>query len=298
MIYNQSKNISIFDISNKDNTYYKKVGKTMKVNLFCYECGEFNYNIEFAIEKLKDSIECSFCNTKNRFRDSYYPHFTINDFKQTIKEMYRQNKSNLAQTLNTNYEMFNLNSTSDSVVTLQEYEKIYYLMDELLENEKKYSIDVKSKVTDDLEEILVKLYPTDTAIEIVSSLPLITTPYRKPLLILIASTIELLFNTYFEEVCKMEKLPKRDNPSIPKKIEYLDSNRVKSLKNHMDKYDEDFYLVWEKLRSNRNKIIHKNSIYISNKMLEDYMQLLELSINVFINITSELYREYYIKSTN
>jgi|GEM_PF-3970612 len=275
----------------------KKVGKTMKVNLFCYECGEFNYNIDFALEKLKDSIECNFCNTKNRFKDSYYPHFTINDFKQTIREMYRQNKSNLAQTLKTNYEMFNLNSTSESGVTLQGYEEIYYLMDELLENEKLYSIDAKSKVTDDLEEILIKLYPTDTAIEIVSSLPLIKTPYRKPLLILIASTIELLFNTYFEEVCKMEKLAKRDIPSIPLKIKHLDSNRVKSLKNQMDKYDEDFYLLWKQLRSNRNKIIHKNSIYISNKMIEENIQLLELSVYVFINLTSELYREYYIKST-
>ncbi|MEY2355577.1 hypothetical protein [Lysinibacillus capsici] len=268
----------------------------MKINLFCYECGEFEY--EKNLDGFStNGIDCNFCGTKNRFKDSYYPHFSVNEFIQTINEMDEQNKNNISQTIKTSYETFNTFNSSEINVTLQKYEEIYYLMDKLLENEKIYSIDAKSKVIDDLEEKLIKLYPTDTAIGIVSSLPFVKTHYRKPILILIASTIELLFNTYFEEVCKIEELPKKLTTSIPKKIEYLDSNRAKSLQNHMNNYDENFYFLWEQLRSKRNKIIHKNSLYISNKMIEDNMQLLKSSVFVFINLTSELYREIYIKPT-
>ncbi|PEA54964.1 hypothetical protein CON64_09755 [Bacillus pseudomycoides] len=267
----------------------------MTLTLFCYECGEVigSYNFDERSEILINGVECEFCGTKKRFKDCYYPHFSVKDFINTIEKMYEQNQSDFTQAIISSYEIFNINNSTKRSLSIEEYEKIYHSLDKLLEIEENYSIDVKSKAYDDLEDRLVKVYPTDIAVSIVSSLPVIKTPYRKPLVILIASTIELLFNIYFEEVCKIIGFPDENLLSIPSKIKYLDSSRSKSLQQYMKKYDENFYLLWSKLRTKRNKIIHKNSLYISNNMIEDYMKLLKLSIIIFMNITSELYREQY-----
>ncbi|PEP56251.1 hypothetical protein CN564_18110 [Bacillus pseudomycoides] len=274
----------------------------MTVSFFCYECGEIieKYNFDKVQEKIVDGVECTFCGAQKRLKYCYYPHFSVNDFIKTIRELYEQNKDDLTKKLTSSYKIFNKIEDTHESLSLEDYTTIYHVLDSLLENEVEYSIDVKSRVFDNLEDKLVQLYPTDLAISIVSSLPLINTLYRKPIVILIASTIELLFNIYYEDACTIQDIPAPNKKflPIPRKIAHLDSNRNTSLEQIMKQYDESFYNSWSDLRTIRNKVIHKNSLYISNKMIEDYMNLLELSITVFINITSDLYRDNYASKNN
>ncbi|HDR8179189.1 TPA: hypothetical protein QC076_004377 [Bacillus cereus] len=269
----------------------------MTVSFFCYDCGEIieKYNFDTSHEKVFNGVVCKFCGAHKRLKHCYYPHFSVNDFVKTIQGLNKQNKDDLTEELTSAYKMLNKNAGTHEILSLEDYTKIYYILDNLLENEVEYSIDVKSRVVDHLEDKLVQWYPTDLAISIVSSLPLVNTLYRKPIVILIASTIELLFNIYYEDACTIQDIPapsKKFLP-IPRKIAHLDSNRNTSLEQLMKQYDENFYTSWDELRTIRNKVIHKNSLYISNKMIENYMNLLELSITVFIKLTSDLYREYY-----
>ena len=202
----------------------------MEMNYFCYICGEYEYKKDITKDFdniLKNGIKCNYCENTNRYKDTYYPKFTVNDFLQTTIELYEQDKNHLGKSINSSYEVFKNLCSKDSGVSYEKYEEYYYYFDKLLENKTEYSIDLKSKVLDDLEDELVKSYSDDTAIALVTSFTSIKTPYRKPLLILIASTIELLFNIYFEEVCSTIEPSPRQLKSIPQKIEYLD------LKNQM-----------------------------------------------------------------
>lgn len=271
------------------------------LSLFCYECGEIigDINLEQMLNISNYEIECNFCESRKRFKDCYYPHFSVKDFIKTIDKMYEQNKKNLTGEIKSAYKIFDEIKDTNDNFTLEEYTKIYHALDSLLEDEVKYSIDIKSNVYDNLEDVLVQMYPTDLAISIVASLHVINAPLRKPIVILIASTMELMFNIYYKDALRIGKIKEHSNPfvSLHKKIQYLNENRTKSLKQHIEQYDKDFYDLWDDLRKIRNKVIHSNSLYISNKMIEDYMTLLKISVTVFLNITSELYREYY-KSNN
>lgn len=271
--------------------------KLLTVSFFCYECGEIieKYNFDTVQEKIVDGVECTFCGAQKRLKYCYYPHFSVNDFIKTIQELYNQNKNDLTKKLTSTYKIFNEIEGTHENLSLEDYTTIYHILDSLLEDEVEYSIDVKSRVIDNLEDKLVQFYPTDLAISIVSSLPLINTPYRKPIVILIASTIELLFNVYYKDAIKIGKIKEHSDEflSLHRKIRYLDANRAKSLEQYIGQYDKDFYALWDDLRKIRNKVIHSNSLYISNKMIEDYMVLLKTSVTVFLNLTSELYREHY-----
>lgn len=271
------------------------------LSLFCYECGEIieDPNYKEILDIFDCEIECKFCGSEKRFRDCYYPHFSIKDFIKTTNKLYEQNKEDLTREIDSAYKLFEDMKDANEHFTLEEYTKIYHALDRLLEDEVKYSIDVKSNVYDNLEDILVQMYPTDLAISIVASLHFIKTPFRKPIVILIASTIELLFNVYYKDAIRIGKIEEHSDPflSLYRKIKYLDENRTKSLKQYIEQYDKDFYALWDGLRKIRNKVIHSNSLYISNKMIEDYMTILKTSVTVFLNMTSELYREQY-KSNN
>ncbi|PFY39132.1 hypothetical protein COL50_25235 [Bacillus toyonensis] len=267
------------------------------MSLFCYECGEIieDINLKQMLDISNYEIECNFCESRKRFKDCYYPHFSVKDFIKTIDTMYEQNKKNLTENIKSAYKIFDEIKDTNDNFTLEEYTKIYHILDHLLEDEVKYSIDIKSNVYANLEDTLVEMYPSDLAINIVASLHFIKTPFRKPIVILIASTIELLFNIYYKDALRIGKIDEHDNPflSITRKIKHLNKNRNKSLKQHIERYDKDFYDLWDDLRIIRNKVIHSNSLYISNKMIENYMNLLKKSITVFLNITSELYRNSY-----
>lgn len=272
-----------------------------KLSLFCYECGEIigDINLNQMLDISNYEIKCNFCESKKRFKDCYYPHFSVKDFIKTIDTMYEQNKKDLTENIKSAYKIFDKIKDANDNFTLEEYTKIYHILDHLLEDEVKYSIDIKSNVYANLEDTLVEMYPSDLAINIVASLHFIKTPFRKPIVILIASTIELLFNIYYKDTLRIGKIDEHDNPflSITGKIKYLNKNRNKSLKQHIERYDKDFYDLWDGLRIIRNKVIHSNSLYISNKMIEDYMNLLKNSITVFLNITSELYRNDYTSNS-
>ncbi|HFJ9436004.1 hypothetical protein [Bacillus thuringiensis] len=271
------------------------------MSLFCYECGEIigDINLNQMLDISNYEIKCNFCESKKRFKDCYYPHFSVKDFIKTIDTMYEQNKKDLTENIKSAYKIFDKIKDANDNFTLEEYTKIYHILDHLLEDEVKYSIDIKSNVYANLEDTLVEMYPSDLAINIVASLHFIKTPFRKPIVILIASTIELLFNIYYKDTLRIGKIDEHDNPflSITGKIKYLNKNRNKSLKQHIERYDKDFYDLWDGLRIIRNKVIHSNSLYISNKMIEDYMNLLKNSITVFLNITSELYRNDYTSNS-
>lgn len=273
--------------------------------LFCYKCGEIigDFNQDQVSEFIKNGVECGFCKNRTRFKDCYYPHFSINDFINTTNKLYEQEKRDLTEEINSAYTLLNKGKDANEDFSLEEYTKIYHVLDHLLEDEVQYSIDVKSKVYDNLEDELVQIYPIKLAIGIVNSLHFIKTSQRKPIVILIASTIELLFNVYYKDAIKIGGIRKiKKNKalllSLNKKIRYLDSNRTKSLKQYIKQYDKDFYILWDNLRIIRNKVIHSNSLYISNKMIEDYMTLLKASVTVFLKITSELYREHYINNNS
>lgn len=265
------------------------------LSLFCYECGEIigDCTHDQMSDFVKNGVECEFCKTRKRFRYCYYPHFSINDFIKTTNKLYEQNKKDLTEEINSAYKLFNKDKDANENFTLEDYTKIYHVLDHLLEDEVKYSIDNKSKVYDNLEDVLVQMYPIKLATRIVNSFHFINTSYRKPIVILIASTIELLFNTYYESAYEFQKFPKNNTTSIHYKIIHLDSHRTESLEHCMNKYDNNFYNLWRDLIKKRNKIIHYNSLYISNKMVEEYMKLLNMSVTIFMNITSELYREHY-----
>ncbi|MGK3616321.1 hypothetical protein [Bacillus cereus] len=244
---------------------------------------------------MENGVECGFCKTIKRFKDCYYPHFSINDFIKTLDTMYEQNQKKLTKDITSAYKIFDKIKDTNGNFTLEEYTKIYHVLDHLLEDEVKYSIDIKSNVYANLEDTLVEMYPSDLAMSIVASLHFIKTPFRKPIVILIASTIELLFNVYYKDALRIGKIDEHDNQflSLTGKIKYLNKNRTNSLKQHIERYDKDFYDLWDELRIIRNQVIHSNSLYISNKMIENYMNLLKKSITVFLNITSELFRNNY-----
>ncbi|MEH6891422.1 hypothetical protein V7024_17325 [Bacillus sp. JJ864] len=268
-----------------------------RLSLFCYECGEIIEDRDYKqiLDIFDCEIECKFCGSEKRFRDCYYPHFSIKDFVKTTNKLNEQNIEDLTREIDLAYKMFDDMKDANVHFTLEKYTNIYYELDLLLEDEVKYSIDIKSNVYDNLEDELVKMYPTDLAISIVASLHFIKTPYRKPIVILIASTIELLFNVYYKDALRIRKIKEHGDRfiSLNRKIKYLNENSTKSLKQHIEQYDKDFYDLWDDLRKIRNKVIHSNSLYISNKMIGDYMTLLKTSVTVFLNITSELYREHY-----
>lgn len=117
----------------------------------------------------------------------------------------------------------------------------------------------------------------------------------KSIVILSASLIEIVFKEYMFNliVSKTNKLTtekmmfKLSRRSIEEHLSQIDVFFEKDLKAEMEEFESGFYVKWTNLRKEeRNKLIHKNSIYISSKRVEEIFYLAKSSINIFSQLSN------------
>lgn len=269
-------------------------------------------------------FKCTTCD-KDISSDNLYPPFNALNFITTSKELYTKCKnkdkeiSNLLFCLLTN----SVEELYDNKIKSQMYslgEDCTFYTDETLKLSKndvnnliKCYEDVKSnhkdneisqfdEINDKFEDILLKKYKFSykTIDYIISTFEAFEkNRLRKPFVIMVASTIEMLFNDYFSLLLET-KLGKKGSSillneykysSIKSCIEISNAFINTSLRDEMEKITPGFFDRWATLRDDRNAIVHSNNKYISRNRSNQIYKILIESSEVFCNLKSNVYKQ-------
>ncbi len=121
--------------------------------------------------------------------------------------------------------------------------------------------------------------------------------FRKPIIIMVASLIEHLFNNYVEILVQSRLtqygalyfLKKYETTGIQSCIEISNSFLDESINNKMEQCIPGFYDKWATFRKLRNDIVHSNGVYISKLKILDVINLVDESITVFSTLIGNIY---------
>ncbi|MNW39549.1 hypothetical protein D3C74_166390 [compost metagenome] len=120
---------------------------------------------------------------------------------------------------------------------------------------------------------------------------------NKSIVILCASLIEIMFKEYMFKLIEhrttkftAQKLADMlKHHTVEGYLSQIDVFFEKGFKTEMNAFQSGFYDKWASLRKNeRNKLIHKNSIHISFKKVEEVIALAKESIDLFSNLSNSL----------
>lgn len=230
--------------------------------------------------------------------ENCYPPLSSQDFVHSSKEIYETSKEHDKENLNRFCRFLEEKSVlkidkTELDAYLNQYEKIRGKYED---NERK----CLTVIDDEFEEYLIKKMPFEKAVHIVSAVRFFNkNKFRKPVVIMIASLIEQLFNDYFDRLVDSKLsdygtevfLKNYNSSGVQKCIDISDAFLEESLESKMDRYKKGFYSDWAELRKKRNAIIHRNNTYVSKIDLSRYNRLIGESVKVFAHLTSELFNK-------
>lgn len=276
---------------------YNNIGDVVMNTIFlCSNCGNLLNIPKFDV--IHKTIYCS-CGERITVENSY-PGLQANDLISSSYSIYNQYKKQ-DQNCKKNFKLWlrkiNMTIEKNKIdVSVQIYDKI----------REKYKDNDRNENTiifDELKTELSKQGFNDIQIDGISSALYVSinNQMRKPFIIMCASAIEILFNDFFK--CLIDCLFKVNGAKLLKQ-QYSKNNISQCIKiangflndlldNKTNSISKDFMNKWENLRHFRNEIIHNNSIYITNKTIEDNFQLLNESIKVFSNLKSNILSDKY-----
>lgn len=272
----------------------------MSIVYICPFCGKINQKNHYK-DYENDSIEellnkKDFCTCGNLIEIEYsYPILQAQDLVLTVEELYNickeKDKSNYL-------EMKKLLKKIDVIVSDNDLIKYIDLFESVKSKYKDNKPEYYNVISDEYENKMFSKYSTDYNIIdaiLSSSWVCLRNKFRKPLIIMIASIVEILFNDYFSLIV-YKKLGDRGGKELLSKYEYAGINECmdicnafldQPLKIKMDSIMSGFYDKWATLRYDRNSIVHDNTKYISKKRISDLYNLISNSILVFSNLKSQ-----------
>ena len=264
--------------------------------IICKNCGNIS---KFVINDFIKSKECVSCGAKLNW-DNVFPNSNSTDFiklsnliHQRIKEMDRERKEIEYELLKKQgyeidkSEIDSYNNLYDSIA--QKYpdnndENRIYFYDEF-----EYSIYNKLKDGD---------MATAISIAVDTSYHSHKNSFRKAYVIIVASTIEFMFNEYLNVLIKLslsehgrnEFIQRHKRSGVQALLEEINYFLEKPFSQITDDYSKGFYDRWNTFRNKRNDIIHSNERYITNLELTDFKKLLFEAIDVFSKMIGDLYK--------
>lgn len=163
-------------------------------------------------------------------------------------------------------------------------------------------VDDFINIDDEFEKKMLDKYNVDFSVIdsfIASSRLFLRNYFRKSFIIMLATSIELLFNDYFGSLVLSKLgnnggevfLSSYEYASIKDCIEVCSAFTDKPIDYIMNSLSLGFFDRWSTLRNERNSIIHSNNRYISSKRINDAYKLIEESILVFSNLKSLIYKQ-------
>lgn len=257
-------------------------------------------------------FECPSCN-KNVDSNHLYPPFNALNFIATSNELYtnckakdKEIKDIIFQTLTNKQKNPNGIYTTETLnLSKDDLSKIIKIYEDVNSKYKDNEISQFNNINDEFEDKLIKKYnfSCDTIDCIISALKVWgKNRLRKPFVIMVASTIEMLFNDYFSLLLKTKLGDKGSSiilneykySSIKSCIEISNAFLDTSLEDEMNNINRGFFDRWSTLRDDRNNIVHSNNKYISMSRTHQIYKLLNESSDVFANLKSNVYKQNQI----
>ena len=270
----------------------------MKRLYICKTCGNIVHEDESIKQYILDrNYNCS-CNSLITMENSYPPLncndfiFSMQDLLENSKMKDKNNLEGFHNFLIDNYKILIDKTKADSY--LSTYEKI---REKYPDNDRNFFLIIY----DEFEKVLSRnLNDYDMIDSILSCIVLFDrNRFRKPIILIVASLIELLFNNFFKILVE-STLSSYGSTSFLKKYEFsgvqscidiCNSFLDENLNSKMDKFVIGFYNKWETLRKLRNNIIHNNTTYISKTKVLKSIKLVDESIIVFSSLIVQIYKD-------
>lgn len=263
----------------------------MNIIYICKKCGnlikEVNENI------LKREYQCK-CGDIISMANSYPP-LNCQDFVLSVNDLMEQAKLKDKENVK---EIVELLEKQKIIVDKTEVDSYLNFYDKIRLKYDDNDPTILLNIHDDFEEKLsTKLKLSDLDDVVIAVRLFSKNKFRKPIVIMIASIIEHLFNDYFKILVK-SKLPefganyflkKYDTVGIQSCIDISNSFLNESIKDKIEYCIPGFYDKWSDLRKLRNNIVHTNSMYISKLKILELFKLVDDSIDVFSKLISNIY---------
>ncbi|MDR3587884.1 MAG: hypothetical protein P4L59_21620 [Desulfosporosinus sp.] len=263
----------------------------------CPFCGNLDKSIKDTDEIIKRTKLCS-CGEK-LLMEYCYPILQAQDLILTSQELYNLCKSADKTNRIQMQEFLKNEGIHISDEELSRYINIYETV------RAKYSDNNREHFTSILDEIEDKIrskYNTDLKIIdtfLSYSYQVLRNRFRKTLIIVVASSIEMLFNDFFDQLI-LRRLGVDGGNAFLSNCKYAGINEClnicnsfvdNALKIRMNAIKDGFYDRWSSLRNERNSIIHSNNKYISSKRASEAQRLIQESVLIFSNLKSQVYAQ-------
>lgn len=274
----------------------------MKFIFICPNCGNINDNYDSIIKNedfIYDKVLCK-CG-QPIILEHAYPLLVAVDLIVTSKQLHdickKTDKDNREKFLEFMKEQMGVDFSHEELmkyITLMDSIKCKYNDNELRNS---------TSIHDEFEEKYISKYKNDDYKKIDSFTSgdklFFKNKFRKTFIIMVAATIEILFNDFFETLI-LKKLGEKggkiflsryDHAGVKECVDICNAFIEKPLKDKVDEIKNGFFDKWNTLRNERNSIIHSNTKYISMKRTSDVYMLIEESILVFSSLKSQVYKE-------
>ena len=267
-----------------------------KNTYLCTQCGNINFIEDTGFEIIHNTHICK-CKKRINAEDSY-PNLQAKDLIFSAKEIYensikqdKTNKDNFTFLLKKDSLILD-EQEINSIITLYEENKFNYL-----DNNKDSYLPSFNNLENKLFKKGYNIIQIDS---IISALAVsMRNKMRKPFIVMASSAIEMLFNDYFNELINHTlketgaKIIKKqfNKDSISKCITIANGLLDGNFFNKANNISNNFTQKWNNLREYRNKILHNNELFITENIVHNTMNLLNESINVFLHLKSELYKD-------
>lgn len=276
----------------------------MSFVFICPYCGNINDNYETITKDenfIYDKVLCQ-CGQPIVLENAY-PSLVAVDLIKTSRELYdickKTDKDNRENFLKHMKEQVGLEFSHEELM------KYITLMDSIKCKYNDNQLRNTSAIHDEFEDIYISKYKNNDYKKIDYFISgdrmFLSNKFRKTFIIMVASTIEILFNDFFEALI-IKKLGEKggkiflsryDHAGVKECLDICNAFIDKPLKEKMDEIRSGFFGKWNTLRNERNSIIHSNTKYISMKRTSDVYMLIEESILVFSSLKSEVYKENF-----
>lgn len=257
----------------------------------CSNCGYIGKNFNENTGALDNCV----CGKKIEVKE-FYPSFDALNFISTAHELYKsckdidkQNKTSICKILK---QIHNIDLTkSDLTNYITKYESI-------LSKYQDSNPELHLKAINEFEKYILKKIKFGVELQNILSMYW-KNRMRKPFVIMVSSSIELLFNDFFK-LLLVNKIGEKGSNIILDKYKYAgiqecisicDAFTSSPLKKQIELIKPSFFDSWETLRRDRNIILHSNSKYITVHRVENIKKLLYESEDVFSKLKSNVYKK-------
>jgi hypothetical protein len=270
-------------------------GKTLSIIFICHFCGNINKDFKNSDEIIEREAKCV-CG-KEILMEHSYPLLQAQDLILTAKYLY-----NMCKDIDKENRIKMQGYLKSEKVDITDEDLIKYIT--LYESIRSSYVDNKrdffNDIDDEFEKKVRSKYNTDFDIIdafIACTRVFLRNKFRKTFIIVIASSIEMLFNDYFKDLISKKLgneggkffLSRYDYSGIQECIDICSAFVEKPVKEMMDNVSQGFYDRWSTLRKERNSIVHDNTKYVSRERTNAVYKLIEESVQVFSNLKSKLY---------